>query len=166
VVLHSRNLGLLRILRPARAGFGHANSFDAHTNRNGITRVGTAIGPGETSVQFVENRLRHDLARRVLFFKRYDVHAVGLLEISELRIVGIEAKRMVPGIEKGLQRSLHGLEIAYHVVGIQSLGPEYNLHAAAVAVGKAAFIGVLGEQVPGLNFEAFTDAERHGGNSK
>jgi hypothetical protein len=33
-----------------------------------------------------------------------------------------------------------------------------------VAVRETAFIGVLGEQVPSLNLEAFADAEWHEGN--
>jgi hypothetical protein len=65
-------------------------------------------------------------------------------------------------IEVVLDRELEGLEIADHVVVVETIRADDQIHPAGMPVGESAPPGVLGEHVPVLDFEGFTDAIDHG----
>ena len=64
-------------------------------------------------------------------------------------------------VEKLLDGMLQGLEITNHVVGVQHVSGQHDFHHAAVAMRKAAFVRMLGQDVSTLDFEGFADAKRH-----
>lgn len=112
-----------------------------------------------------ENAVSHGLAGGVLLFKRNDTLTIDTPKIREVLILSVHAQRVVKTLQELAHHLLDGFEIQHHIMVIQRFRREYKFYAAGVSVRKLATAGMLGEQVPALQFNGFANTV-HSGFSK
>lgn len=152
-----------KVFRPRSRRLPDPDGNETHLRPEGETGVG-ASGVIEKGLGgMVEKGLGHKLGSGILVLKPNDAVSVKRLEGLVCPVGGVHAQGVVEGVEPLADGLFHDLEVANHLVFVEVVGLDNELHLAGVTVRELALVWVLREHVSVLDVKGLADSIGHGG---
>ena len=113
-------------------------------------------------MSLIEKGLGHQFGSRVLIFEADDAVSVSVLELPVGGICSVHTQSMVERVKPHSDSILNDLEVTDHLVFVEVVGLDRELHLPGVSVRELALIRMLREHVAVLDVDGLADAVGHG----